>query len=118
MFYSFLLACLISINSSHAPQTSCEELIRFTKSEGYRYGSVGSLSLMSSSWLNNVDAYKVDGILVVIASIKSEGSFFSQDYIFCGIPESNWSSFSTPFGSDSYGERFNDYIMAYRCNCN
>ena len=118
MIKSFILSWVLLMNNINIPQTTCEELIRYTKSEGSRFGSVGALSLMNSEWLKNVEAYKVDDVLVVIAAIKTESSYFSKDYIFCNVPEYNWHLFSSYFGTESYGERFHKYIMDYQCSCN
>lgn len=98
------------------PQTSCEEIIRLAKSEGIRHGYVSSISLMNSEWLKNVEAYKIEGVIIVIATIKNESSYFGKEYVFCGVPESNWTSFSYGY-SGSYGERFHQYIIDYQCNC-
>jgi hypothetical protein len=118
MINSFIFLLLLSLTTPSTPNASCDELIRYTKSEGTHYGSVGALSLMNSEWLKNVEAYKVEDVIVVIASIKKEGSYFSKDYIFCSVPESNWRSFSSYFGNDSYGEKFHQYIFNYQCDCN
>ena len=99
---------------------SCEDLMEYVKKEGYRKGSVTSILLIDSSWLNEVEAWKVDDVMAVIAEIKKDQwGISTQKYIFCGIPSSNWSAFqygTYDYGS-TYGERFHKYIMDYKCNC-
>lgn len=118
MLHTFILTFLLSISTISNPYSTCEELIQYTKNEGTHYGSIGPIALMNSEWLRAVEAYKVENSIVVIASIRKDGSYFSKDYIFCAVPESNWRSFSSIYGNDSYGERFHEYIMNYQCNCN
>ena len=57
----------------------------------------------------------------VVAEIKkSEYSYQTKSYVFCGISFSDWYDFSNGKGYNdkrTYGERFHDYIMDYQCNC-
>lgn len=101
-------------------QLSCDEVMEYIKAEGFRSSSVSSYT-MDSSWLYEVTAFTYEFKTYVIAKIKrNEYSYLTQSYIFCGIPDANWRNFR--YGgyndSDSYGERFNKYIMDYKCNCN
>jgi hypothetical protein len=87
---------------------------------GKKKETVSSYSLIYSTWLKEVTAYSIEDVIVVIASIKEDQySYFTKKYIFCGIPENNWSSFY--YGlydlNKSYGERFHKYIFDYKCNC-
>ena len=114
------VAFILSPTNSSAQDFSCNELMSFAKRNGYKIGNVGPMSLYDSSWLKNVDAYKVDNTIVVIASIKQdEWGISSKDYIFCGVPKSNWDRFNNAFSDwgTSYGERFHKYIYNYACNC-
>lgn len=106
----------ISIN---AQNYSCDEIMKFIKSNGSKKGSVSSIQLMNSSWLREVNAYSYDGEIFVIAKIKtSDYDIWGKEYIFCGIPSKNWSSFSGyNFGNETYGEKFHKYIIDYVCNC-
>ena len=48
-----------------AQSTTCSELIRMVRSETYRSSNVGPMALLNSSWLMNVDYYRVDDIVVL-----------------------------------------------------
>ena len=103
----------------HAQQTSCESLIEYVEENGYKKGSVGAMQLLQSTWLKNVEAYSINNSIVVIAEIKKDSYGFStKQYIFCGIPESNWEYFSGFYSlTTTYGERFQKYIIDYQCDC-
>lgn len=105
--------------ASRGNNSSCENLMDFVKSKGYKKGSVGTYTL-DSEWLSEVTAYTYDYKLFVIAKIKTKNSYYPKPYIFCDIPSSKWSSFkNVGYGeSDSYGKRFHDNIFDYKCNCN
>lgn len=107
-------------DSSQSQQITCDDLINYVLDKGSRRGSVGSLSLMNSSWLKSVEAYSIENTIVVIAEIKRENSYSTKKYIFCGVPSQNWDRFSSGlYNMDkTYGEKFHDYIMDYQCNCN
>lgn len=109
----------VTTGTAFAQSTSCRELIRMVKQDAYRTSNVGGVALMNSSWLLNVDYYRVDDIGVVIAKIKAnEYDFYGNEYIFCGISQSSWRAFQSSglYGS-TYGEAFHEYIMPYTCNC-
>lgn len=98
---------------------SCDELLTFIKTEGYYKASLSSVQL-NSSWLYKVTAYSYNYKIYVVAEIKkSEYSYQANSYIFCEIPEQNWTRFQYGgYGdSSSYGERFHKYIIDYQCNC-
>lgn len=106
---------LISVLS--AQDVTCKELADFVKSEGYYKANVPSY-ILDSEWLSDVTAYSYDYKVYVIAKIKkSEWDFNPKSYVFCGIPENNWSKFSSWYSNHTYGERFHAYIMDYKCNC-
>jgi hypothetical protein len=112
----FLLLSTIILN---AQTPSCDEVMKFIKSNGYKKGSVSSYQLINSSWLKEVNAYTYDGDIYVIAKIKTDNyDYWGKDYIFCGIPSRNWSDFSgISFNQETYGEKFHKYIIDYICNC-
>jgi hypothetical protein len=93
--------------------------MEYVQENGTKTGNVSALSLMYSTWLKDVTAYTIEDKIVVIAEIKKdEYGLSTKKYIFCGIPKQNWENFYwgvNDFGK-SYGERFNKYIMDYRCN--
>jgi len=102
-----------------AQNYSCDEVMKFIRSNGYKKGSVSTFALLNSSWLKEVNAYTYENEIYVIAKIKtSEYSFSGKEYIFCGVPSSNWNSFSgLSFSDETYGEKFHKYIIDYTCNC-
>lgn len=104
--------------SIYSQTVSCNDLLDFIVEKGYKKATLESY-VMSSSWLNKVTAYTYDYKTYVVAKIQREGSYTTSTYIFCGIPSQNWSNFQYgSYGdSDSYGERFNKYIMDYKCDC-
>lgn len=96
----------------------CNDLMDYVTDEGVSYGQVYSYQLTNSSWLKEVKAYKYENILFVIAEIKQDDwGIRTKKYIFCGIPENNWRNFTSSYDRRTYGERFHDYIMDYRCDC-
>ncbi|MEL1247689.1 hypothetical protein [Flavobacterium helocola] len=110
---------LLSFLNSYSQEISCNELLNFIVKKGYNKGTISSYTL-NSSWLSKVTAYEFDYKTYVVAEIKrNEYSYQTETYIFCGIPNLNWSNFR--FGgygdSESYGERFHKYIIDYKCNC-
>jgi hypothetical protein len=116
--FTFMISMCLSV-LLHAQQTSCESLIEYVEENGSKKGSVGAMQLLQSTWLINVDAYTINNTLVVIAEIKKDSYGFStKQYIFCGIPESNWEYFSGFYSlTSTYGERFQKYIIEYQCDC-
>jgi len=115
----FFLLTLLYMHIGSSQQVSCDNLLEFIESEGYRKGSLSSYTL-NSSWLYKVTAYEYDYRIYVVAEIKkNEYSFSTNTYIFCGIPSRNWSNFRYgDYGdSNSYGKRFHKYIIDYDCNC-
>ncbi|MFH7015478.1 hypothetical protein [Flavobacterium sp. FlaQc-47] len=109
---------LFSTNS-YCQEVSCTDLLNFIIQNGYLKSTVGSYTL-DSSWLYKVTAYEYEYKTYVIAEIKkSEYSYQTSTYIFCGIPNMNWSNFQYGGYSDSnsYGERFHKYIINYKCIC-
>lgn len=117
----FLLAASLTLSlPARAQSVSCTDLLEFIQNEGYSQGSVSNYT-MNSSWLYKVTAYSYDYKIYVVAEIKkNEYSIQTSTYIFCGIPQRNWTNFKNgAYGdSDSYGERFHKYIMDYQCPCN
>jgi hypothetical protein len=106
-------------NEFRAQDVSCTELMDFVKSNGYKKGSLNSLSL-NSSWLHEVTAFTYESKIFVVARIKAnEYSLSTDSYIFCGIPNRNWENFKSwnISGDDNYSEKFHEYIMPYKCNC-
>lgn len=113
-----LFVILLFQFSLHSQSMECEELMEYVKDEGFKKGSLNNVDMKSSSWLEEVTAYEVEDIIVVIASIrKDEWGVNREDYIFCDIPSSNWDSFYYNL-HESFGELFHKNIMDYRCNCN
>ena len=117
--FTLLALCVFTFNS-FSQTVSCNALLSFIKQNGSKKASLPSY-MMNSSWLYEVTAYSYEYKIYVVAEIKkSEYSYSTSTYIFCGIPSSNWSNFQYgSYGdSGSYGERFHKYIMDYRCDCN
>ena len=111
---------LIGTTTAVSQTVRCTELIDYVKAEGRKVGEVSSLQLMSSSWLRQVTCYQVGDVLAVVAKIKSNDyDLYGKDYIFCGIPTSNWNAFKgNLYNIDTtYGERFHKYIFDYKCDC-
>lgn len=112
---------MLSIVPAFSQNVSCTQLLDYVEANGRYKGSVSSLSLYDSSWLNEVKAYAIDGNLAVVAKIKkNQYDLNGKKYVFCGIPSSNWDAFyygTYDYGL-SYGERFHKYIMDYVCDCN
>lgn len=101
-------------------EVKCDDLIDFVKGNGIRKGEVGYFELMKSSWLNQVKAYKIDNIIVVVAEIKTDQfGINTKEYVFCNISSWDWDAFYYGLydSGSTYGERFNKYIMNYRCDC-
>jgi len=114
---SFFVIVMLFFSMTAFSQTpSCTTLMQYVQNNGSNFSSLYSYTL-NSSWLDEVNAYNIDGNIAVIASIKREGEYMSKKYVFCGISQSSWSSFTSSWGSDTYGERFNKYIMDSLCNC-
>jgi hypothetical protein len=114
----FMLCNVLTVFSQ---EVKCTELMQFVKKYGKKKGEVSTLQLINSSWLNEVKCYEIDGVLAVIAKIKTNDyELYGKDYIFCGIPSSNWSAFYSGLYAlnSSYGERFHKYIFDYKCDCN
>ncbi|MEL0643317.1 hypothetical protein V6251_02915 [Olleya sp. Ti.3.14] len=98
---------------------ACDDLLSFIENNGYSKGSLSNYTL-DSDWLYQVKAYDYEYKIYVVAKIKkSEYSYQTNTYIFCGIPSTNWSNFKNGgYGdSNSYGERFHKYIIDYKCDC-
>ena len=111
--------CVVNVQNYSSSDVSCSELYEFIEENGYRRGSLTDYT-MNSSWLKKVTAYSYDYKIYVVAEIKeNQYSYRTETYIFCGIPDSNWSKFRNGgyYESDSYGERFHKYIFDYKCNC-
>jgi len=113
-----ILLLLFSFNS-YSQDVSCDDLLKFVKSEGSYESSIG-VHTLNSDWLYEVTAYRYESKYYVIAKIKNNKySYETKSYVFCGIPYRNWSDFKYGSYSDSksYGERFHKYIIDYQCNC-
>src|SRR5680860_1425630 len=61
---------MLSKIPAFSQNVSCTQLLDYVESNGRSNGSVSSLSLYDSSWLNKVKAYTIDGNLAVVAKIK------------------------------------------------
>jgi hypothetical protein len=106
------MLCVISAN---AEDIDCDDLMSYIKNKGsYRT----TVSTYGSSMLVSATLYSYDGDYYVIAKIKSgDYDFYGKEYIFCGVPYSNWVNFYYN-GNSSYGKAFHAYIMDYKCDCN
>ena len=115
-----LITLIIFSIGAYSQEVSCEDLKNFIEKEGRYYSSVSSITL-NSSWLYKVTCYSYDMKYYVVAEIKkSEYSYQTKSYVFCGISFSDLYDFSNGKGYNdkrTYGERFHDYIMDYQCNC-
>ncbi len=111
---TFILLCCLQY-SSKSQSISCNDLISYAQTNGYL---VGNVSPLTSSMISSAKCYSIEGTYVVIADIKRDGSYYSDTYIFCDVPQSNWQSFSsTCIGNCSHGERFHNLIINYKCDC-
>jgi hypothetical protein len=117
----FALTIIFFLNQkSFSQNVGCNDLADYIVQNGVLHASLGNYTL-NSSWLYEVKAYMYDYKIFVIAKIKkSEYDYRTSSYIFCSIPSQNWINFEYggPGDSESYGERFHQYIMNYTCNCN
>ena len=110
---------LFSSNFVSAQTISCDDLYNYKIENGYKKATIQNYT-MNSEWLYTVTAYSYDYKIYVVAEIKRDQyAFKTSTYIFCGIPSQNWQNFQYGgYGdSDSYGVRFNKYIMDYKCSC-
>jgi hypothetical protein len=115
-----IAAFFVFSHNSYSQEIGCDELLEFIKEKGYDKGTISNYTL-DSSWLYKVTAYEYEYKTYVVAEIKkNEYSYQTEKYIFCGVPNMNWTNFR--FGGygdlESYGERFHKYIIDYKCNCN
>ncbi|WP_420578490.1 hypothetical protein [Ekhidna sp.] len=111
--------CNVNVKNYSSTLVTCNDLLDFIKNEGYLKATILSYTL-DSEWLYKVTAYTYDYDIYVVAEIKTnEYSYKTNKYIFCNIPNGNWTNFRYgSYGdSDSYGERFHKYIMDNKCNC-
>ncbi len=107
-------------NTSFSQKPGCSELYNFIIENGYKKATIPGY-LMNSEWLANVTSYSYNYKLYVVAEIKeSQYSSSTRSYIFCSVPNMNWTNFQYGgYGeSASYGQRFHKYIMDYKCDCN
>lgn len=116
---ALLFLVLFASISLMSQNVTCTDLKEFTKENGYYKSSISSYTL-DSEWLYKVTAYTYKYKTYVIAEIKTnEYSYTTTEYVFCNVPNQNWSNFN--YGSyndtNSYGKRFHKYIMRYKCNC-
>ncbi|WP_418510790.1 hypothetical protein [Corallibacter sp.] len=118
----YIRSCGVPTSNSYSgtsQTTSCEDLLSYIQDNGYRKSKLSSYTL-DSSWLYEVTAYTYDYDIYVVAKIKkSEYSYQTNTYIFCGVPSTNWSNFKNGGYGDpnSYGKRFHKYIFDYKCEC-
>ena len=112
----FLLSFTLILYSQ---TTSCDELLQFITENSYKKATLNNYTL-NSSWLTQVTAYTYEYKTYVVAEIKQKNAYTTNTYIFCGIPNQNWTNFQygSYWDSGSYGERFHKYIIDYKCNCN
>ncbi|MCE7039186.1 hypothetical protein [Dyadobacter sp. CY312] len=99
---------------------SCQEALNAVKGRG-NYEKVVIKSEMSSTddWLKKVKLYSLEGRLFVVAEMFTDDYHInSKEYLYCDIPAQNWNAFYTgSAGRRTYGERFHDFIIDYKCNC-
>ena len=109
-----MITITFSILSAKAQDIDCDDLMSHIKNKGsYRT----TVNTYGSSMLVSATLYSYDGDYFVIAKIKSgDYDFYGKEYIFCGVPYSNWLNFYS--NSSSYGKAFHAYIMDYKCDCN
>lgn len=112
-----LLYVVLSIPSFFSAQdSSCNDLVRYAKSEDSYPDTVRPIT---SSMLAKVEYYEVNGGGLVIAYIKkNDYDFTGSPYIFCGISSQRWAKFKSEGMYGSWGESFHAYIREYTCNCN
>lgn len=99
--------------------SDCDELIRLVENKLTRRRTSLPFTL-SSSWLYQVEAYDYEGKVIVIAEIRTEGQLYPKKYIFCNVPVENWNYFEDPWKgglSKTYGEKFHEAIIDYKCDC-
>jgi len=99
-----------------SPQISCDEL----KNEIYfECEELGTVSTPESSWLNKITFYtytKNDKFIgFAIAKIRDRYGYV-KSYAYCGIPIETMLFFIED-GRSSWGQKFQDYIAMYTCDC-
>ncbi len=99
---------------SYSQSISCQELFEYVTT---KYDSKESVNCYGSTMLVKVDNYVINYKNYIVAYIKkNDYDFKGSPYIFCGIPNLNWSYFKYN-SKGSWGESFHEYIMDYKCNC-
>jgi hypothetical protein len=116
---SLLLACLPFAGLLAQRPVSCQALISFVENRALLY-SVNYGSNMGSPWLEEVRLYNLNDELYVWARIREdEFDTNGKKYLYCNVPQSNWNNFlfGREWDSESYGIRFNYYIVPFECDC-
>jgi hypothetical protein len=111
----------LQIQQSNPNAPSCDNLIENLESNGIKLNTVTPIELINSNWLYSVTEYKIGSKIIVIAEIKKEkNSYITKKYIFCEVPEDNWTYFYYGIYDTglTYGERFQKYIIDFKCDCN
>lgn len=114
-----ILFFFLTQNYIISQEVKCTDLIYLVKNKGAMKDYVGPLLPSDSEWLFKVTSYEYNNYTYVIAEIKRKDFKPNDEYIFCGIPQNNWNNFRNPWSdiTKSYGEKFNQFIIDYVCNC-
>lgn len=110
LFFLFFTLCI------NAQDISCSELLDIVTS---KYDSKKTAHCYTSTMLIKVNYYKLDGHGFVVAYIKkNDYDFRGTPYVFCGITNSKWNSFTfdATYGG-SWGKSFHKNIIDNTCNC-
>ncbi len=120
----FILSALflISYNSVEGQTTSCSQLIEYVYKNGTSKDVIDNGLQINSEWLKKVEAFSIENKIVVIAEMYTDKSHYStKKYIYCDVPPFNWDSFYNSrmlILNTTLGERFHQYVVDYKCNCN
>tara|TARA_R110000744_G_scaffold377476_1_gene492514 strand:+ start:675 stop:1028 length:354 start_codon:yes stop_codon:yes gene_type:complete len=114
IFLICYILCL-TIFSAKGQSVSCQKLLEDVVQNHY---SMSYTQCPGSSWLIKVEYYKWKNTGFVVAYMKNNNGSSGIPYIFCEVPENNWTKFKKDAGlSGSWGKSFHKNIMDWKCNC-
>lgn len=116
MKYTLITLSIFLWSFTNAQEISCSELFEIVTT---KYDSKRSTSCYTSSMLVKVDYYRLNDAGFVVAYIKeNDYDFNGRPYVFCGISQRRWNSFTSGgIYEGSWGKAFHKYIRDYTCDC-
>ena len=99
---------------------TCSDMIAFVKHKGYLKDRLDGDEL-NSKRVHTIETYYLDqSNYVVIELTEDAHDFTTSKYIYCDVPEAYWKVFrwGGHTTSISYIQRFSDYILKFKCDCN